>query len=46
MNKKDLEKVINELINIEPNKIKKHTVVINDDKPIGVSTYEIRGSIW
>lgn len=34
MNKEDFEKAINELINIELNKIKKHTVVINDDKPL------------
>lgn len=34
MNKEDYEKVINELINIELNKIKKHTVIINDDKPL------------
>ena len=34
MNKEDFEDVINELINIDPNKIKKHTIVINDDKPL------------
>lgn len=34
MNKEDFEDVINELINIEQNKIKKHTIVINDDKPL------------
>ena len=34
MNREDFEEVINELINIEPNKIKKHTIVINDDKPL------------
>lgn len=34
MNKEDFEKVINELINIEPNKTKKYTVIINDDKPL------------
>ena len=34
MNKEDFEDIISELINIEPNKIKKHTIVINDDKPL------------
>lgn len=34
MNKEDFEDVINELINIQPNKIKKYTIVINDDKPL------------
>lgn len=34
MDKEDYEKVINELINVEPNKIKKNTVIINNDKPL------------
>lgn len=34
MNKEDYEKVVNELINIEPSKIKKHTIIINNDKPL------------
>lgn len=34
MNKEDYEKIVNELISIEPSKIKKHTIIINNDKPL------------
>ena len=34
MNKEDYEKVVNELINIELGKIKRHTIIINNDKPL------------
>ena len=34
MNKKDYEFKINDIVNVDINKIKKYTVTINDDKPI------------